>query len=470
MRSSLYILVAVFLFFFVSRLEQDGLSPAGAAHAAISNNLAHGVGTFWAPSFSKILFPEYYGHPPMMYGIQSLFFKTLGDGFATERVYGLFMLVLTLLLIALIWFRFFKNTTFAQHWPVPLVIWMLNPDIILHYTGNLPVCTMTVFNLLAVWLLLIKWPVHGDTGSTKPAWLFLGGAALAMVCGLLTGGLAACSPLAFFGIVFGIKKEGLKTAAAFTGGLLLLFLAVYGMFLLNEKAVHNQQSYFAQLLLPDFQGLLYPNTPQRGYLLLRVLETQIHWLVIGGLLWLGMRRQKGALEVWTQKPLAFAFLTGFIVLIPVFFIPQQLSHHLVPAMPWIALGVAVWYVGLTGKWSSYKTPAVVDMTAILLMFAATGWVIFQKDKTLPENAVLLNEVKEMCRVIPPGDSIAYVDPTPVFAFTAYFQRFNNSSLDNDYKDYKYLIVPKKATQSDGTPVFFKLLPLETKRYDLYMRR
>ena len=277
-------------------------------------------------------------------------------------------------------------------------------------------------------------------------------------------------PIGFFWDRFWNKKRGIKTAAAFTGGLLLLFLAVYGMFLLNEKAVHNQQSYFAQLLLPDFQGLLYPNTPQRGYLLLRVLETQIHWLVIGGLLWLGMRRQKGALEVWTQKPLAFAFLTGFIVLIPVFFIPQQLSHHLVPAMPWIALGFAVWYVGLTGKWSSYKTPAVVDMTAILLMFAATGWVIFQKDKTLPENAVLLNEVKEMCRVIPPGDSIAYVDPTPVFAFTAYFQRFNNSSLDNDYKDYKYLIVPKKATQSDGTPVFFKLLPLETKRYDLYMRR
>ena len=70
----------------------------GLIYAAISRNLAAGIGEFWAPHFSEGLFPVFREYPPLVFWLQSLSFRVLGDSYLTERVYDLVLLIATVLL------------------------------------------------------------------------------------------------------------------------------------------------------------------------------------------------------------------------------------------------------------------------------------------------------------------------------------------------------------------------------------
>src|SRR5688572_2071285 len=78
-------------------LLQDGMFMDGVQYACVSRNLANGDGTFWFPwlhdSWVKADSPYFMEHPPLVYGIQSIFFRVLGDTMYTERIYSLFTLL-----------------------------------------------------------------------------------------------------------------------------------------------------------------------------------------------------------------------------------------------------------------------------------------------------------------------------------------------------------------------------------------
>jgi 4-amino-4-deoxy-L-arabinose transferase-like glycosyltransferase len=80
-----FLFIIFLLTSFLDRAIQEGMFFDGVTYAAISRNLAIGKGTFWDVYFrGNWRFSE---HPPLMFGIQALFFKTLGDHYLTERFY-----------------------------------------------------------------------------------------------------------------------------------------------------------------------------------------------------------------------------------------------------------------------------------------------------------------------------------------------------------------------------------------------
>lgn len=82
-----------------------GMFMDGTIYAAVSRNLAEGVGSLWALHFSEGLFPVFREHPPLVFWLQSLFFRVLGDGFLTERAYDLIVVLATAWLMRSLWLR-----------------------------------------------------------------------------------------------------------------------------------------------------------------------------------------------------------------------------------------------------------------------------------------------------------------------------------------------------------------------------
>lgn len=109
-------------------LFSDGMFLDGLLYADISRNMSEGLGSFWKPHLSNGLFKEFYEHPPLALGLQSLAFSVFGDSIFVERFYSLFTSIIVGYLIVLIWE---KLTNSKKNAWIPLFLW----NICKHYSA-----------------------------------------------------------------------------------------------------------------------------------------------------------------------------------------------------------------------------------------------------------------------------------------------------------------------------------------------
>jgi len=81
----------------------------GLFYADISRNMSIGLGSFWKPHLTNNIFNVFYEHPPLAFGLQSLFFKFFGDSVYVERLYSILTYILVGYLIVLIWENLTKD-------------------------------------------------------------------------------------------------------------------------------------------------------------------------------------------------------------------------------------------------------------------------------------------------------------------------------------------------------------------------
>ena len=71
-------------------LIKGGMFMDAMLYTSVSHNLSMGIGTFWFPQFSVrniANLPSFHEQPPLVFGIQALFYKLLGDSMYVERLY-----------------------------------------------------------------------------------------------------------------------------------------------------------------------------------------------------------------------------------------------------------------------------------------------------------------------------------------------------------------------------------------------
>ena len=87
MRLAVFVLGAVLLWFVAPYWLQDGMFMDGQIYAAVAQNLADGLGTFWAPVYQPSSPVPYSEQLPLFAGMESLLFRVLGGSVWTERVF-----------------------------------------------------------------------------------------------------------------------------------------------------------------------------------------------------------------------------------------------------------------------------------------------------------------------------------------------------------------------------------------------
>lgn len=97
------IVLALLITIFLPSLVHQGMFLDGITYSAISKNLASGIGSCFAPHYTKVLYPVFYEHPPLVFIIQSYFFSIFGNGFYTENIFSLCIILISVSGIFLCW-------------------------------------------------------------------------------------------------------------------------------------------------------------------------------------------------------------------------------------------------------------------------------------------------------------------------------------------------------------------------------
>ena len=199
--------IGVYLIIVCKDILSNGMFLDGLIYSTVSKNLADGLGTFWNPHFTATLMPEFHEHPPLAFGIQSIFYTLFGESRYIDKFYSLFTVVIVGYVILRIW----KTLGYKYGW-FPLFIWLMTPTVFWASYNNLLENTLTIFTSLSI-LFYLK-----NQESKKFYFIFLSGFVLAL--GFLSKGFVAFYPWTFpFLLWLFLKQKSFGKMALDSAGL-----------------------------------------------------------------------------------------------------------------------------------------------------------------------------------------------------------------------------------------------------------
>lgn len=459
----LVVLAGLLLSYFL----QEGMFFDGVTYAAISKNLAHGLGSLWTPHYTQTLYPQFFEHPPLVFGLQSLFFSLFGDGTATERVYTLFTTLLCLFLIACIWKLFYPDKETGKWWPLPVLLWILTPVVFWSSRNNM------LENTLAVFVLSATWFTCKGLLSGRILWFLPGGAFI--LAAFLSKGPVGLFPLALpLWYLFTCKNVRLPRIFL---SLLLLAVTPALLFMLlvriEPDAGQNISNYFQQQVWPSLANQRENVAGSHLYLLLKLAGNLVLPLM-ASLIFVAMKGYPFLKQVTALKMNSslFFLLTALSASLPLLITLKQRDFYLVPSIPFFALALCAWlnergclpviearnHIPLKEKWYRLFLWLLVAGVAILFTFKTDS------------NKNLIRDVQAITREVPPGSIISadqsiYSD----WPLAAYLSRYGNISID-DKNLNSYYLIRKNATLPDSLSGVYHRSVLELIHYQLLIRK
>ncbi len=469
-------LIPLILFILLSLSEsvERSMYTDGVAYAGLSMNMANGIGSFWFPKLSEVHHFSFHEHPPLIFGIQSLFFEVFGNGIVTERIYALTVFLLSALMVVLLWRKA------LMHWPtakqlyfIPLTLWLANEVVYHFYPANVLEPTMTLFTLGAVLLCM-----HGveDGNTSKEQYLFAILSAFLIFLATLCKGFVALFPLAFFAFYWLVfRKISLSRAVALSLVSVATVGVCYLLLLQYESAKVSLTRYFdSQVLASLLSERSYENhfRSSRFYIIEKLVLVLLPSLILTIAIAFGVRKynKQGISVDRPQRWASLFLLLGLSASVPLAISPKQSFYYLLPSMVYYALAFGLYIVPeLVAIAHSKPTPL---MTRILQGLVVAGliagcfntyrhWGIVNR-----RDRVVLNDLDQINSVVDRGSTVGVVGE--IKDLVSYAYREHQLSLDTTVSHttrYEYIIAPLEENVSiEGV----EMVPLEVIKYGLYL--
>lgn len=416
---------AIFLALLLPAVIQKGLFMDGAIYASVARNLSIGDGTFWKLHFSQTLLHNFYDHPPLAFGLQSIVFKMLGDHFFVERLYNLFFAIMTAVLIALIYFSLTKNKRMT--W-LPVLLWISTERVFWCFNQNMLESTMSFFSLLSIYFLL-----KTLNAELRKKIIFQALAALALCCAFLSKGLPGLFPLGFYMFYFAatLQHSKLKSSLIDSIRLLLIFgVFVLLFFTLVPEAFTSVKAYLQHQVLNSVQGR--DRVGERWPFISGFVQQVLPMLVLVVLagLW---RLYRKKLKVNLNEIEKFLFLISFSAFLPLLVSPKLSFYYFVPAIPYFALSTALYLQLSFADAVSQKRPVLekvfqgssLILLAVVLLYSGSQYGRYQRDENL------LKDIDQLKNIIPEQTQIG-LSPAmrEDWQAIAYFQRIGHWSVSD----------------------------------------
>ncbi|KAA6436636.1 hypothetical protein FEM33_21065 [Dyadobacter flavalbus] len=428
---------------FIPRSFDHVLFMDGLAYAAISRNMALGQGTFWEPHFADSFWLPYNQcsffceHPPLMFGLQSLLFRIMGDTTAVENTYNTIILLASIWLIFRIWQKLFEHKRhIREHAWLPVLLWYCLRIVWWSVPNNLLDTTMAVFCLGSCYFQLTAI----TASQFKPGHWLLSGIMIVLAC--MTKGPAGIFPLAFpaiYSLVYG--KVFFKPALSGTSTMLAGFLSLMLLILQYPPARYFLSHYFEGQVMAALlkKREKVSNDWTAHFYLIRLLFTNIipHLLIILGLLAAHFYYKLGPrISGHTKNVCCFTFLLTIAVVFPMLASVKQGDHYLLPALPFVGLFFAACTIELLLP-ITIKFPFVTRLSVYALSLMA---VILMTCKLFcPEPDRMFDIAKKLSGYVPPNSKI-YL-PSKISNYPEIhtsFQRYSRLSIAYNPNETKYL--------------------------------
>lgn len=461
--------VAVLIALICPVLIQDGMFMDGQQYAVIAKNLADGLGTFWFPhvhdAWWKEGSPYFLEHPPLIYGIQSIFFKFLGSSMYVERIFSFFTAIVSALLITLIWRQLFKTDISIKRlsW-LPVLLWIIVPVCSWSFQNDMHENTMGIFTLLSV-LFSLKF-IHDEKHAFT--WILLSG--IAIFLATLSKGIPGLFPLGVIFIYWLIDRK-ISFAKAFLYSVVLVVIPalIYVLLMLNDTANESLTFWFTKRLLQRVDEAHVVSN--RFYILYKLFMELIPAMALSIMIIIVAKLRK--IKIATDKKdlrliIVFA-LIGLSASLPIMLTMVQKGFYIVPAYPYFAIALAILiapllkeFVLLFNNKTRYK---IVLIASVVLLASAIVFTSMQIGKTSRDKD-MLHDVYMIGEIVPNNTIIQIEKPLyDKYNLIYYLVRHFNISSTIKEGDCQYYLKSKSSDNLPGDG--FVKMDIATKEYDLF---
>lgn len=467
---ALYLIpVILFLFLAAPEFVQRSMYNDGIWYAILGKNMANGVGNFWYPHLTTTIFPSFHEHPPLVFGMLSLFYTLLGDSILVERIYAFIIFLLTALAIVNIWkYCWKKNPELQGFWFIPLSFWLLNEIVYHFYPANVLEPTLGLFTIVAVSLLFRS--SYQDRQLSVILSLLL--ASVCIIGATLSKGFVGLFPLATLGIHWLILRQ-LDLWDTIVRTLIILGTLIIGyIFILSfPTASDSLQQYLDSQVMASIseERTTYHHRENRLYIIGRLFQVLLPAIGLTFILFqITVRKFKVKPTSTTIRTALFFIVVGISASFPLIVSPKQSFYYLLPSVPYFVIGLSLLVApGIATMVSTLQlskgTISTLHITVLLLFvggLAFAGSKIGTIDK---RDQRVLHDVERITKVVPPGTTIGSKGYTA--HLLGYLYRNHEINIDTNFFNYPYLIID--GDKDIAEPKNFKKIFPDTRRFHLY---
>ena len=453
-------------------LIQDAMFQDAMLYSSVSHNLSQGIGTFWFPQYSKLNIAglsSFHEHPPLVFGIQSLFFSVLGSSIYVERFYTFLMIIITVILINHLWKMIFppQNGQRKLGW-LPVLFWISIPVCFWSYRSNMMENTMAIFDLLAViFFLRVVW-----SGKNERLWLAASGVMIFLAS--FSKGIPGLFPLAapfIYWVVW--RKQSFLTSFRQTLILTAIPVLIYFVLTLFPESRESLYNYVFKRLLMRVDVM--PTADYRLEILWRLVKEMIPLMIMVSVVFVVARFKKTTSAISDNRQLILLFmLMGLSGSAPMTLTMVQKGWYLTPAFPYFAIGFALIISPIISGWIesiNLKSRGFAIFRIITVLLAA-GVIIVTLSQygNVSREKDTVADVYEIGKVVPRYSALS-CEPDLYdeynFILEGFLVRYFNISLDPKEQNDFYL---KQKSSPAGVPDGYEPVDISLKKFELYRRR
>lgn len=463
------ITISLFGFMILPGLFMDGMFADGTQYACVSKHLAEGKGTFWFPFLTETWNKQganyFLEQPPLMYALQAAFFRILGNGIYTERVYVLLALLVTSSLVVLIW-RYMAPTRFRKYGWLPLLFWISIPLMSWTYRQNMQENTMVIFTTAAIYFGL------RSIYDTRRNILFAVLTGISIFLASFTKGLPGLFPLVIALMAFLSTRHPRFSRMVLLSAIYLLVPALIYLllFISSEDAAKSLEFYARSRLLQRVESS--PVVDSHFYIMGRLFTELIPAIMMMLLLYIAGRsmHNKQPMQEQTGRKALLFFLLGLSGALPLMITLVQRGFYMSISFPAFGIAFALLAVPcvdhFAGRISKRLLPflnvgsSLMVVAAIILTFVMAG--------KPGRNKELLDDVYALGEMIEPGQRISCDSASyHYWPFQFYMLRYNELYLEKSNRTLPYYVVEKGGIPH--APEDYTKMQTGTSRYDLFRK-
>ncbi len=441
-------------------LFMDGMFMDGEIYACVGRNLADGNGTFWQPTFSSTYMTSYHEQPPLIFGIEAIFFKIFGGSFFTERIICLFLAIVAGYPI----FRFWKiifpdNNSFQKIAWLPILFFLITPLTFWSFQNNVAECYMVVFVLLSVYFQLKAW----YSKSYFIIYCFFGG--LALAASSMCKGVQGLFPIVLPTIWWIVLRDQKFTKAILQTVIIISVpIIFYGLLFLNDNIFASFKQYYHDRIEATFNIASTATTQSHFSLLWRLPMELILPILLAFLCFIKSKNS----ESRNKKLILSFFLLGLSGILPLMVTLEQRRFYLLTGLPFITTALAIlaapYALSLSGKLlQSVRTISILKMISLVLISITLISTIALAGKPKRDRNMLqdVQMIGKKC-----GEKAIISVPYEVFSiwsFQVYLNRYFKIALSVN-EENKYYISKKTSPK---IPEGYLPVALNTMEFNLF---
>ena len=418
------IILAIFIGIISPFLLTHSMFMDGILYADIAHNLARGLGSFWDVKLTETLYPHFHEHPPLAFGLQSLWFRLFGDSIYIEKLYSLTTFFITAILIHEIWQMIQAESKKYYSW-IALFFWILIPLVTWAAPNNMLENTMMIFTTWAV--------LHIFLSSKNRRLFHLSMGGILLFLGVLSKGLVALFPLALPFWLFIYERNALSFKRFIADSLVLLVgisISFLILFVLMPESKISLYAYFTKQIMGSIQSV--QTVESRFFILVRLLKELLPMIIVSLIVVLIPKKEK--ISYQNTKWSVVLFLLGLSGVVPIMISMKQSGFYILATFPLFSLSLAsfilpnveVWVQKVNARSSGFR---IFKYLSIGLVVVSIGLSLSQVGR-MGRDKEKLEDVLVLTRILPKGTTISISNKMEQdWSLHGYMYRYGDISLE-----------------------------------------